>query len=378
MQKGNILLIGNSGAGKSTLINAVIGDEAANTSIGTEGTTKEIQIYPKIESESNLPFQLIDTMGFEASFLKIRKAVSQVKKWTKEGTKENGEKQRIDLIWFCIEGTSGKLFPETIQNMLKATSIWKTVPIIVVITKSYSRPEREDNINLVKSAFDKFSKDSSRLKAVIPVVAKAFIIDEETGAVAPPDGINELIFKTNTVLPEGIKAADDDIAAYNLTRRRILSHGLTSTCTLAAGTVGAIPVPIADAAILAPLETAMLTGIAKIYGIKSDEDSSVFLKTIVDTGTVSIAAKALISSLKAIPGINIAAAVLNSIIASAIVGAIGEASIIAYEQVYLGKKTLKDVDWVKNVIEKALSSVDKLKKIEKLLNKAGKTKDSKK
>ena len=80
MQKGNILLIGNSGAGKSTLINAVIGDEAANTSIGTEGTTKEIQIYPKIESESNLPFQLIDTMGFEASFLKIRKAVSQVKK----------------------------------------------------------------------------------------------------------------------------------------------------------------------------------------------------------------------------------------------------------------------------------------------------------
>ena len=122
----------------------------------------------------------------------------------------------------------------------------------------------------------------------------------------------------------------------------------------------------------------MLTGIAKIYGIKSDEDSSVFLKTIVDTGTVSIAAKALISSLKAIPGINIAAAVLNSIIASAIVGAIGEASIIAYEQVYLGKKTLKDVDWVKNVIEKALSSVDKLKKIEKLLNKAGKTKDSKK
>ena len=44
-EKGNVLVLGNSGVGKSTLINAVIGDDVAKTSYGTEGTTKELAIY---------------------------------------------------------------------------------------------------------------------------------------------------------------------------------------------------------------------------------------------------------------------------------------------------------------------------------------------
>lgn len=47
MNKGNVLVIGNSGVGKSTLINAVLGEQVAKTSWGTEGTTKELKIYEK-------------------------------------------------------------------------------------------------------------------------------------------------------------------------------------------------------------------------------------------------------------------------------------------------------------------------------------------
>ena len=311
-------------------------------------------------------------MGFEASFFKIKKAQKQVNKWTKKGTKESGEDHRIDLIWFCVDGTSGKLFPEYIKNMLKATSIWKTVPIIVVITKSYSKPEREENIALVRKAFNEYSKAPERLKEVIPVVAKEYVIDEEQGTFSPPDSIDKLIEASNELLPEGMRAAEADIVAFILKRKRIFAHSLASTCTITAGAVGAVPIPIADAAILAPLETGLLNGIAKIYEIKSDEDADVFKKTIIETGTVSVAAKALISAIKAIPGINIGAAVLNSIIAGAIVASIGEVSIHAYEQVYLGKKTLKDIDWIKKAVEKALSSVKILKEIEKILKKHGK------
>lgn len=36
--------------------------------------------------------------------------------------------------------------------------------------------------------------------------------------------------------------------------------------------------------------------------------------------------------------------------------AIGEGTIYAFEQVYLGKKTVEDIDWIKKVMESKLST----------------------
>lgn len=76
----------------------------------------------------------------------------------------------------------------------------------------------------------------------------------------------------------------------------------------------------------------------------------------MEVGTVSTAAKAVISGLKAIPGVNLAAGIVNAIIAGSFVAAIGEGTIYAFEQVYLGKKTVEDIDWVKKVMESKLST----------------------
>ena len=47
---------------------------------------------------------------------------------------------------------------------------------------------------------------------------------------------------------------------------------------------------------------------------------------------------------------------LNAVIAGIIVFGIGEGSIYAFEQIYLGNKSLEDVDWVKKILESKLSS----------------------
>ncbi len=350
MNKGNVLVIGNSGVGKSTLINAVLGDECAVTGYGTAGTTKELSIY---ECES-VPFRVIDTVGFEPSFIKETMAINSVKKWSRESAKKGKTDTQINVIWFCVEGTSGKLFPKSISNLSRATSMWPSVPVIVVITKSYAIPDRQKNIDLVHNAFATQKRYAKNLKKVIPVVASTFILNDN--AYAPPEGITELIDVTCELMPEGIKAAQTDIANFKLSRKRAFSQSIVAVATTSGIIVGAVPIPFPDAAILGPVEIAEVNSLAMVYNIHSDEKSKKFLNSIIEAGTVGITAKAAISTLRAIPGINVGATVLNSLIAGCIIAALGEGTIYAFEQVYLGKKTTEDLDWVKKLIESKFAS----------------------
>lgn len=342
MEKGNILVIGNSGVGKSTLINAVLGEETARTSYGTSGTTTELAIY----ETDQVPFRLIDTIGFEPSFLKREMAINSVKRWGKDCAKKGRKNTVINIIWFCVEGTSSKLFAETIQSLSRATAMWPSVPVLVVITKSYSVPDREQNIWMVKSAFEKQKK---KPRKILPVVAETYRLNDE--AFAPPDGISELIEITNSLLPEGIKAGKKDLSAFKLKRKRALAQSVVGTAAASAAIVGAIPIPISDAMILGPVEIAEVNAIAKVYGIRKTEESNQFVNSIIQAGTVSLAAKQAINAIKLIPGINLGTAVLNSIIAASIVATLGEGSAYIFEQVYLGHKTINDIDWVKQIIE---------------------------
>lgn len=90
--------------------------------------------------------------------------------------------------------------------------------MIVVITKSYSIPERAENVQMVHNAFAQQKRYAKNLKAVIPVVAQTYTLNDT--AFAPPEGIMELIDATNAVLPEGMKAAEKDIASFKNERWR--------------------------------------------------------------------------------------------------------------------------------------------------------------
>lgn len=157
------------------------------------------------------------------------------------------------------------------------------------------------------------------------------------------------------VLPEGRRAAKSDVFDFKCKRKKALAQGIVSCATVSAAAVGAAPIPLADAAILVPIEMALTSSLAKLYGIGNDDQAKKFLGTIVEAGTVGVAAKAAISMLKTIPGVNIATAPLNAAIAGGIVAAIGEGSIYIFEKVYRGEKTVVDIDWAKDFMDKVFS-----------------------
>ncbi|MBR5064670.1 MAG: 50S ribosome-binding GTPase [Oscillospiraceae bacterium] len=350
MTKGNVLVIGNSGVGKSTLINAVLGEECAVTGYGITGTTQELSIY----ENGRIPFRIIDTVGFEPSFRKASRAVRSVRKWSRDSAvKEERKEERISVIWCCVEGTSRKLFPDTIRIMAKAVSMWPSVPVIAVITKSYSLPERRENIMMVHEAFSTHKKLFNNLKRIIPVVAMTYRLNDD--AFAPPDGITDLIEATNDLLPEGIRASETDVARYKMDRRRAFAHSTVGVATASAVIVGAVPIPFPDAAILTPLEIAEINTVSRIYGINKDEKLVKFVDSIVEVGTVSTAARAAVNALKSIPGVNAAASAVNAVIAGSIVAAIGECSIAAFEQISAGNRSLSETEWVKELTDSKLS-----------------------
>ena len=348
--KGNVLVVGNSGVGKSTLINAVLGEYHAETGWGITGTTKGIKTY---ENES-VPFRLIDTAGFEPSRFRISKLVRNIQKDCKERAKDGVSDTNINVIWFCVDGVAAKLFQDTIKDLLNATSVWKSIPIIAVITKSYSAPDREKNKKMVEDAFKAVKKNERMPRLVIPVVAESFYITDES--FAAPYGITDLVKATNDLLPEGKKAADNDVATVILERKRILSQSVTGSATVAAAAIGAIPFPFPDALILTPLETCVIKSIASIYEIPNSDVYTEVVNMMISMGTVGAVAKAAINAIKVIPGIKIAASVLNAIIAGSIVLGLGEGCTLIFESVYRGDKTLDDINWIKNVMELEVTS----------------------
>lgn len=348
MKKGNVLVIGNSGVGKSTLINAVLGKDVAATGWGSKGTTKELKIY----GDDSTPFNVIDTVGFEPSFIKEKGAIHAVKKWSKESVKKGGEEKQINMIWFCVEGTTSKLFPKSITNLSRATSMWKGVPVIVVITKSYSTSERETNVKMVQNAFAQQKHFSLNLKEILPVVAQPYIIDDTT--FVNSTGIMELINATQEHMEEGFKSTDKAIAKFKLGRKRALAHSTAVVATAAGAVVGIVPTQTADAKLLRPIEETAVRGIAKVYEIPDNEDFAKTFERLIAGGTVGAAAKAISKVAKKLPtvkGIPIDKLV-NPVVAASIVLTLCETSIKIYEKIYLGEVDKSNLDWVDDLLDK--------------------------
>lgn len=324
--KMNVLVLGNSGAGKSTLIKAISGIEV-QTGVG-EGNTQKIDVY----ESSTWPIRCIDTKGFEYSKLEQFKTIWQVKKFTREqvalSQKDQDGGVGIDAVWYCIEGTARRTFSYNIEMMNRAVRKWKNIPVFVVITKSYSEADIEENIQAVRSAFAK--NNHINLQAIIPVVAEAYQINDET--VVTPRGIEVLCSATLDRSEMAISISEENKNRMILEQKRFTANALVTGATAAAIVVGAVPVPFADSLILVPLETGLTKGILKVYGV---EFTGELITSIVGSTAITNVARAALSALKTIP--NIAGSVLNAVVAGFFVAALGEAVIALSEALYTGK-----------------------------------------
>lgn len=303
----NIIIAGRSGVGKSTLINAVFQGDLADTGQGRP-VTQETREFTK----EDLPISIFDTRGLEME--KYRETIQGLVDLVVQRRKDPDPMRHIHAAWVCISEESRRV--EEGESHLVERLSELGLPVILVITKARAdRGFRQAAWDLCPAA-----RQAVRVRGLAET--------DDEGHEYQVMGLETLVAATVEAVPEGVRNAFVAAQKVSLQLKRSRAHMVVASSATAAGTVGASPIPFADALLLIPLQVTMLAGITAVFGIPATEGFITGLVASVAGGAgATYAGRTLVSSLlKLVPGAGTAAGgVIAAGTAATLTAALGEA-----------------------------------------------------
>lgn len=323
----NLAIFGKTGVGKSTLINAIFGAEVAPTGIG-QPVTMENHLY--LHTAGFLG--VLDTRGLEIgqdSDALIAELSNYVTSMRTQPLSE-----QIHVAWYCVRA-SDRRFEDTEADFIRRLSA-VGLPVVVVLTQVPSRDgvAHGDAVALA----DHIAGLDLPIVGARPILVMA-AGDEFTGQVA--HGLKELVEATFRVAPEGVESAFIAAQKVDLDRKRKQARGVVRAAAAAALTVGAIPIPVADASVLIPIQLGMMARVAAIYGVKVE--TATLAAAVATTAAAAVGRASVVGLLKLIPGAGtIIGGTISAAIASSFTMAMGYAWAVVCGELTQGR--LRDAE----------------------------------
>ena len=298
-KRPNILVCGYTGSGKSSLVKAILGDVVPASAIGAGAPrTMGYDCY-----ENDL-VKIWDSKGLELGETE-EEFTEQTRTFIRSKQNDPNVDHHIHLVWYTIQGPGARV-TDCDKNLIK--NIFTTQNVIVVVTKSdITRPNQ-------KAALKETIMNSG-----VPEERILFTCDEEGGSV----GCKELMNLSYAMLPEAYKDAfmeaqriDMEAKVQAVRNKTGKAKAIIATATTAAAGVGAVPIPLSDAAVIIPIQVGMIASLAALYGLKEEAVKQAALPFVAKLAGVFLAT----SLLKIIPGLGSA---INATVAGTLTGAMG-------------------------------------------------------
>jgi len=302
----NILISGQTGVGKSTLINAVFRVPLAEEGTG-KPVTKNVQRY----DVPGVPVTIYDTPGIELGH--ARKDVIRDYVKTIADSRKGGPDKVIHVAWYCIDAGQTRVQDYDVEIV---RALAAKLPVILVLTQCID-DDRAAALERVIAA-ERLPIEGSPIRTLARERGVA-------GHTIPPRGLEELVERTNEILPEAVRRAFTNAQGVVIRLKANQARAVVGASSVAAAGIGAIPIPVPDAAVLMPVQLGMLASINAIFGIDMGSDRAVnLIRGLVGQGGITVVGRQIAANLlKVIPGVS----VINASVAAALTAALGEAYI---------------------------------------------------
>jgi uncharacterized protein (DUF697 family)/GTP-binding protein EngB required for normal cell division len=314
----NLAIFGKTGSGKSTLINAIFGQDIAPTGIG-KPITKGLNYYV----HSNGFLGIYDSEGFEtgtsgnAILAGLNRLVAH----------KNVEPidQRIHAAWYVVRW-SDRRFETSQADFIRALRALG-LPVLIVITQVPSR-NNDGQISIHPDATE-FAHYIESLGLGTDLDGVVYLTNARHDPFTNADifGLTELIAATSSVIPAAAENALIAAQQVDVKRKKDAAAVVIKQAALISSGIGAVPIPIADAALLVPNQVAMIARITAIYGLPRSRSRAISIAgaAILTGGATQVGRYAVTQLLRFVPGGQIAGSAISASVAAALTRAIGVA-----------------------------------------------------
>ena len=319
----NLALFGKTGVGKSTLVNAVFGAPLADTGIG-EPVTKDSHLYRDHRGRLGL----IDTRGLEIG-RDDKQLLKELDTYVRQMRKAPVEEQ-VHVVWYCVRGMDRRF--ESFEGDFVPPRHVRRQTVVQGLSPGPRRPDgmlHPDAVALAEHITD----------LGLPIVdgrPYPTYAMEDAFSGQSSYGLMELLGATFRCAPEAVHAALTAAQQIDLRRKAAQARRFIAGTATAAAATAATPIPFSDAAVLVPLQLAMMARIAQFYQVPVDRAA---LMAVASTTLATQAGRASVTGLlKLIPGAgSVAGGAIGAGVASSFTYAMGEAWLTVVQRAAEGK-----------------------------------------